>query len=234
MESDRTDQRDSSRRHFLTLAMAGAAAGLAAKTAVDLDDSVPVSAQSKLSPDAALEELMAGNRRFAAGRSTAYKGGFAGLRQQTLNKQEPFAAVLSCADSRVPVELVFDQTIGSIFVTRLAGNIATPEVIASLEYGVAVLGTKALLVIGHAKCGAVKAAIEGKAVPGQISALFAHIRPAIDQAGSDAEAATRANAVIQAKLLREASPVIADAAKEGKLKVAAAYYDIGSGHVTIL
>ena len=90
------------------------------------------------------------------------------LREHTADKQEPFAGVLACADSRVPVELVFDQTIGHLFVTRVAGNIVTPEVIASLEYGVAVLGIKALLVLGHNGCGAVKAAMKANAAPGQI------------------------------------------------------------------
>jgi carbonic anhydrase len=94
------------------------------------------------------------------------------LRAKTVDKQEPNAAVLSCADSRVPVELIFDQSIGQVFVTRVAGNIATTATIASLEYGVAVLGTKAIIVLGHADCGAVKAAIEAKAEPGQISALY--------------------------------------------------------------
>ena len=91
--------------------------------------------------------------------------------------------MLSCADSRVPVELVFDQTIGHIFVTRVAGNVATSEIIASLEHRAAVLGTKVILVMGHAGCGAVKATIQGAEVPGQISALYPHIQPAVDQAG---------------------------------------------------
>ena len=101
----------------------------------------------------------------------------------------------------------------------MAGNITTPEITASLEYGVAVLGTKVLMVLGHGSCGAVKATIEGKAVPGQISALYAPIRPAVDAAGGDLDAAIDANAKIQATLLSEASPIIAGAVKEGKLKV---------------
>jgi carbonic anhydrase len=134
----------------------------------------------------------------------------------------------------VPVELIFDQTIGHVFVTRVAGNIATPEIIASLEYGAAVLGTKVILVMGHASCGAVKAAIQGKEVPGQISALFPHLQPAVAQAGSNLEAATKANAKIQAALLRESSTVIAPMVKEGKVKVVAAYYDVGNGTVTLV
>ena len=94
------------------------------------------------------------------------------LKEHTVDKQELFAAVLACADSRVPVELVFDQTIGHIFVARVAGNMVTPEIIATLEYGVVVLGVKILLVVGHRNCGAVKAAINAATVPGQISALY--------------------------------------------------------------
>lgn len=195
---------------------------------------MPAPAQSTLTPDAALAELMAGNKRFTANGMTAHEHDLDILKQHNIEKQEPFAALLSCADSRVPVELVFDQTIGHIFVTRIAGNVVTPEIIASLEYGVAVLGTKVILVMGHSNCGAVKATIGGKGVPGQISALYPHIQPAVDQAGSDLEAATKANAKIQAALLRQASTVVSEQVKEGKLKVVAAYYDIGSGAVTLL
>jgi carbonic anhydrase len=191
-------------------------------------------AQSTLTPDAVIQELVAGNRRFVSGRLTAHEHDLDILRQHTMEKQEPFVAVLSRADSRVPVELVFDQSIGHIFVTRVAGNIITPEIIASLEYGAVVLGTKAIVVMGHANCGAVKATIEGKPVPGQISALYPHIQPAVDQAGSDLEAATRANAKIQARLLRESSPALSGLVKEGKLKVLPAYYNVGSGQVTLL
>jgi carbonic anhydrase len=191
-------------------------------------------AQSELTPDAALQELVAGNQRFAGGRMTSFEQDLVILKQNTIAKQEPFAAVLSCADSRVPVELIFDQTIGHVFVTRVAGNIITPEIVASLEYGALVLGTKVIMVMGHASCGAVKAAIEGKAVPGQISALFPHLQFAVDKSGPDLEATSKTNAKIQATLLRESSTVIASMVKEGKLKVMAAYYDIGTGKVTLL
>jgi carbonic anhydrase len=193
-----------------------------------------VLAQSKLSPDTAMQELVKGNERFVANRTTAHEHDLAILKQNTVESQEPFAAVLSCADSRVPVELVFDQSIGHVFVTRIAGNVVTSEIIASLEYGAAVLGTKVILVMGHSNCGAVKATIQAKGVPGQISALYPHIQPAVDQAGTDLEAATKANAKIQAALLRQASTVIADLVKEHKLKVVAAFYDIGSGKAILL
>lgn len=186
-------------------------------------------AQTTLSPDAALERLMAGNGRFMAAKLQSFNEDLAIVKQKTVAKQEPFAAILSCADSRVPVELVFDQSIGQLFVTRVAGNICTPEIIASIEYGAAVLGTAAIMALGHAGCGAVKAAIDAKAVPGQISALYAPIRPAVERAGSDLTAAIKANAQIQAGLLQNASPVIANLTKKNKkknkVKVVAAFYD---------
>jgi carbonic anhydrase len=191
-------------------------------------------AQTSLAPDAALTRLLDGNRRFVDKKLTSFQDDLTILQQNTVEKQEPFAAVLSCSDSRVPVELVFDQTIGHIFVARVAGNVASAEVIASLEYGVAVLGTAVLMVMGHGSCGAVKAAIGGKAVPGQISALYRYIRPAIDAAGADLDAATMANARIQAKLLRESSPVIAERVAQGTLSVVASHYDLATGKVTIL
>jgi carbonic anhydrase len=110
----------------------------------------------------------------------------------------------------------------------------TPEIIGSLEYGAAVLGTKVILVLGHGSCGAVKAAIQGKSVPGQISSLFPHIQPAIDQAGPDVEATIKANAKIQATLLRESSTVISGMVKDGKVKVVSGYYDLGTGMVTLV
>ncbi len=223
-----------SRRNMLRLTMAGAVAGLA--TEFDIENGAPrhANAQSTLSPDAAIQQLVDGNKRFAEGHLTSFNEDLGLLKQKTAEKQEPFAAVLSCADSRVPVELIFDQSIGHIFAPRVAGNIATTEMIASLEYGAAVLGTKAIVVMGHSNCGAVKATIDNKEVPGQISALYRYIRPAVDQAGSNMDAATKANAKIQATLLRTASPVIAGLIKQNKLKVVAAHYDVANGKMTLL
>ena len=223
-----------SRRDFLQMGIAGAAVGMAAGAGVNLSDPHRVLAQSSLTPEAALKELMDGNRRFVDGKSTAHELDIEILRRHQEASQEPFAALLSCADSRAPVEILFDQTIGHIFVTRVAGNMVTPEIIASLEYGAQVLGTKVIMVLGHSDCGAVKAAIANKPVPGQISALYPHLRPAVDQAGPDPKAVTKANAKIQATLLSEGSTVVASQIKEGKLKVVAGYYDIGTGVVTVL
>lgn len=219
-----------SRRRFLRGALAGAAAVAIAGDTFRRT----VSAETALSPDAAVQQLIDGNGRFAAGRITSFDEDLSILKAKTVDKQEPFAAVLSCADSRVPVELIFDQSIGHVFVTRVAGNIATSPMIASLEYSVAVLGTKAIMVLGHANCGAVKAAIEAKAAPGQISALYPYIRPAVEQAGPNLEAAIKANAKIQATLLRQSSPVLAEQLKQNQLKILAAYYDLASGKVTLL
>jgi carbonic anhydrase len=227
-------QQDSSRRRFLQMTLSGTAAGLATAAGIEFVSPTRVRGQSVLNPDAALQELMDGNKRFTSARLTACEHDLAILKEHTIEKQEPFAAVLSCADSRVPIELVFDQSIGHIFVTRIAGNIATSEIIASLEYGAGVLETKVILVMGHGGCGAVKATIQAKEVPGQISALYPHIQPAVDQAGPNLEAATKANAKIQAALLRQSSTVIAGLVKANKLKVVAAYYDIATGAVTLL
>jgi carbonic anhydrase len=225
-----TGHRRVSRRGFLaSSAVSALAIGVSGTLA-------PCSAQAQtaLAPDAALARLMDGNARFVASRLTSFDEDLAVLKQNTAGSQEPFAAVLSCADSRVPVELVFDQSIGHVFVARVAGNICTPEIIASLEYGAAVLGTAVIVVLGHSGCGAVKATIAAKPVPGQISALYAPIRPAVERAGADLDAVIKANAQIQADLLRTASPVIAGLVAEGKLKVTAGFYELSSGLVSLL
>ena len=221
------------RRQFLRAVVSSAAVGVAAQVGINLVSPASLSAQSNLSPDAALQEMLAGNQRFAANQLTSVEHDLVVLKERTADKQEPFAAVLSCADSRVPVELVFDQTIGHIFVTRVAGNVVTPEIIASLEYGVAVLGVKVVLVLGHTNCGAVKAAMKADAVPGQISALYPHLRRAVEQSGGDLDQAIKANANVQAELLRTSSTIIRDAYKSGKVKVEAGVYDLASGRVAL-
>jgi carbonic anhydrase len=191
-------------------------------------------AQTSLSPDEALARLMAGNARFVASDMASFKEDLAKLRAGTVAKQEPFASLLSCADSRVPPELVFDESLGRLFVTRVAGNVATTEVIASLEYGVAVLGTRVIMVLAHEGCGAIHAAVGGGAVPGQISALYAPLQAAVAQGHHDYEATAKLNAKIQADLLATASPVLADFVKKGDLKIVAAYYALGTGKVSLL
>ena len=134
------------RRRFITGAAAIGVAGAAMMHGVDAQ------AKSPMGVHEAIQELTAGNERFMAGRLTSFELDLKILREKTVEKQEPFAAILSCADSRVPVELIFDQSIGHLFVARVAGNMVTPELIGSLEYGVAVLGVKAIMVLGHGKC----------------------------------------------------------------------------------
>jgi carbonic anhydrase len=223
-----------SRRRLLGATIAGAAAGLLAGAGTELALPAEARAQTTMSPAEALQTLMDGNKRFVDRKLNFYDEDLAILQQNSAEKQEPFASVLSCADSRVPVELVFDQSIGHVFVNRVAGNIVTSEIMASIEYGAAVLGTRTIMVLAHGNCGAVKATIEGKAVPGQISSLYRYIQPAVNQAGSNLKAATEANAKIQAALLRESSPVLTDLIKAGKLDVVAAFFDVGSGKVTLL
>jgi carbonic anhydrase len=186
-------------------------------------------------PDEALAMVLAGNRRFVEGRTTLYAQDLDLLHAQTADSQHPFVAILACADSRVPVGLVLDEHIGRVFVTRIAGNTASTEVIASLEYAVAVLGVKAVIVMGHTNCGAIKAAIRNDEVPGQISALFAGILPAIQRVGEgDADAVTREHVLNQVFTLTHASTVIAESVEQGTLKVIPALYDVATGEIRVL
>lgn len=185
---------------------------------------------SGLDPRAALDFLSAGNARFVAGETLAPNRDIGRLRE-VAPRQAPFAAFLGCADSRVPIEIVFDQGFGDLFVTRIAGNVAATENIASLEFATHVLGAKVLYVLGHTSCGAVAAAVKAEPVPGQISALFQHIRPAVRAAKGDVTAAVRENVRVQAQTLVEASPVIATLVKDGKVLVAGGVFDLQSGRV---
>lgn len=184
-----------------------------------------------LSPKDALNLLYAGNKRFVAGQPLAPNRNIERLKE-TAQGQKPFAAFLGCADSRVPIEILFDQGFGDVFVTRVAGNVSTPEITGSLEFGTEVLGAKVLYVLGHTACGAVSAAMKAEPVPGQISALFSHIRPAVRAANGDVAAAVRENVRLQVDLLRSASPVISRLVKQEKLIVTGGIYDLATGAVT--
>lgn len=208
----------------------------AAVVGAAIAETSPVAAQERgrpaeLSPKAALELLYAGNKRFAAGKPEAPHRDLERLKE-IAPAQAPFAAFLGCADSRVPIEILFDQGFGDLFVTRIAGNVTTPECLGSLEFGTKMLGAKVLYVLGHTNCGAVAAAVKGDPVPGQISALFQHLRPAVKAAKGDVAAAVRENVKAQAALLSEASPVIAKLIRDGNLVVAGGVYDIATGCVT--
>jgi carbonic anhydrase len=151
--------------------------------------------------------------------------------------QTPFAAVLGCADSRVPSEIVFDQGLGDLFVCRVAGNVATPEEIGSLEFGCLVLKSKVIMVLGHERCGAVDATIKGAQVPGQIASLLDAIKPAVEktknQTGDRLESTCKANVLGQMEKLKS-SPVLTQLIQEKKLKIVGGYYDLDTGAVTLL
>ena len=234
-ETENTTASAVSRRQALGwMALSGAALAATGLGADDLHAAPYVPASERIkTPAQALAELAAGNRRFVDGRATNPNRSMARIRE-VAPSQAPFAAFLSCADSRVPVELLFDQGFGDLFVCRTAGNIVSPDNLASLEFGTAVLGAKALVVLGHSECGAVKAAMPGAAVPGQISSLYQFIRPGINDApAGDVPAATRANVMHQVEVLTNSSPVIGTLIKEGKLAVRGAVYDLGTGRVTM-
>lgn len=214
-----------------------AATGIVAPLAFSGMDAAAAGAEANaaITPEQAMAEIMAGNTRFVAGAPTAHTKDLAIIRARAAEGQRPSVGVLSCADSRVPVEMVFDEPIGRLFVTRVAGNITTPEIIASLEYGVAVLGIKAIVVMGHSNCGAIKAAMQNPEVPGQVSALFPSILPAIYMSQrDDPMAVTRQNAVIHAATLINSSTVIETAVKDGKLTVVPAVYDVATSKVELL
>ncbi len=205
-------------------------AGLFAAAAGRAAAADPAPPPPDMTPAEALKWLRDGNARFADGKPDAPRRDLARLKA-VAPEQKPVAAFLGCADSRVPIEILFDQGFGDLFVTRVAGNVATPECVGSLEFGTAILGAKVLYVLGHTRCGAVTAAAKGDEVPGQISVLFQHLRPAVKAAKGDAVAAVTENVRLQAALLAEGSPVIARLIKNGKLAVAGGVYDLATGRV---
>ena len=207
-----------------------AARGALTAAALPRGASAAPPAPRDLSPKEALALLYAGNRRFAAGKPAAPHRDLDRLREVAAG-QRPFAAFLGCADSRVPIEIVFDQGFGDLFVTRVAGNVTTSDITGSLEFGAEVLGTRVLYVLGHTTCGAVTAAVNGDPVPGQISALFYYIRPAVRATRGDVAAAVWENARHQIDVLKEASPVTARRVKRGELVVAGGVYDLATGKV---
>lgn len=199
--------------------------------------SAPETTSSALTPDEALAKLMEGNQRFVSNRRLNPNQDSARM-TQVATEQAPFAAILSCADSRVIPELVFDQGIGDLFVVRVAGNIAITEDIASEEFAVGVLGAPLLVVLGHERCGAVQAALEtGTELPGVIESLVYAIRPAVEaSAGKPGDQLTNAikeNVRLQVKHLQTSS-IIANAVAQGKLKVVGAYYDLDTGEVSLV
>lgn len=192
--------------------------------------------QDGISPDRAIEMLKEGNQRFLS--KTKMKRDLHVQVSQTMGGQFPYAAVLSCIDSRVPVELTFDQGIGDIFSARVAGNIINEDILGSIEYACGVAGSKAILVLGHTKCGAVTAACQGVEL-GNITALLSKVKPAIKEVQErtgeiEVEEVTKSNVLQSIIDIREKSPLLADLEKEGKIKIVGAVYHVESGMVSFL
>ncbi len=189
-----------------------------------------------MSPDEVLAVLMEGNKRFVEQKRKNPSQDLIRV-EELAEGQAPFACILGCSDSRVAPEIIFDKGLGHLFVVRDAGNVATPEEIATLEYGTFVLGAKVLMVMGHQNCGAVQAAIKGGPFPGSIGSLVYAIHPAVEkssgQAGDRVENAVKANVLLQKERVKS-SPVISKLIKEGKLKVVGAYYNLETGEVTLI
>lgn len=228
------------RRHFLQIGAIGSLAlatgAIEAISRLNPAQAAELSSSDSLSPDAALERLLAGNQRFTQ-HHPEYPDQSEGRLREVAQAQHPFATVLSCADSRVPVELIFDQGIGDIFDIRIAGNIATPETIGSIEYAVALLGTPLLLVLGHERCGAVTAAVQNEALPGEIGSFVKAILPAVEsvkgQAGDVVDNAVIANVRYQISQLQR-SPLLTERLEAGALKIVGGRYDLDTGWVTLL
>jgi carbonic anhydrase len=185
----------------------------------------------------AMERLMAGNKRYVASKQTHPHQ----TRERCVELsagQYPFAVILGCADSRVPPEVIFDQGLGDLFVIRVAGNVLDDIVVGSVEYAAAHLHTPLIVVLGHARCGAVGATVAGGELEGHLPSLAEAIQPAVDQVkdlpGDLVDNAVRANARMVAEQLRSSQPVLSELVNAGALKIVAARYDLDTGVVELL
>jgi carbonic anhydrase len=193
--------------------------------------------QNVLSPDASLERLLKGNTRYVDGVSLRHD--FKHEREALAGGQNPYAAILSCADSRIAPEYAFDSGRGDLFVCRVAGNFANDDTIASMEYAVAVLGVPLIFVLGHDNCGAVDATIKSlrddKALPGHMPSLVAAIAPAVkavsQQAGDTLGKAIRQNVIDNIARLASATPILSAAVEQHKLRVVGGVYRLTDGSV---
>jgi carbonic anhydrase len=228
------------RRGILKLA-AMAAAGLAlSPEAFAKEAKAPPKPQNVLSPDAALERLMRGNARYVEGVSKRHD--FAHEREPLNRGQNPFAGVLSCADSRISPEYCFDTARGDVFVCRVAGNFASDDIVASFEYAVEVLKTPLILVLGHDACGAVDATIksvkDGITLPGHLPALVAAITPAVSavqgESGDMLANATRRNVILNVEKLKAAAPILGAAVDDKKIRVVGGIYRLATGRVELV
>ena len=193
--------------------------------------------QEQLSPTGALELLKEGNIRFTSNKKETRD--LLNQVNETSTGQYPFAAILSCIDSRVPAEIVFDQGIGDVFSARVAGNIVNEDVLGSIEYACKVAGSKVVVVLGHSKCGAVTAACKGVEL-GNITALLSKIQPAVDAIKpsvnefDDAaiQQVSDKNVTLTIEKMREDSPILADMEKNGEIQIVGAMYHVNNGEVT--
>jgi carbonic anhydrase len=200
----------------------------------------PPKPQNVLAPDAALERLMKGNSRYVEG--VALRHDFRHEREALAGGQNPYAAILSCADSRIAPEYAFDSGRGDLFVCRVAGNFANTDTIASLEYAVAVLGVPLILVLGHDRCGAVDAAIKSlkddKPLPGHMPSLVDGLAPSVktvlQQGGDTLAKAIRQNVIDNVGKLRAATPILGAAAEAKKLRVVGGIYRLTSGKIDMV
>lgn len=197
---------------------------------VELVDTLPAN-----TPEEAIAKLLAGNQRFLAKQSVGHDGVLEDI-AKTASHQSPFAAVVGCSDSRVPVELLFDQGIGDVFVIRTAGNnVANDAVMGSVEYAIEHLGVKVLLVLGHGSCGGVTSAISVAEADGSMGNLLNSIRTDVAKyvgKPDSLDVAIRSHASIQVERIK-ANPHAAQLIANGKLLVKQAYYDVHTGRVTI-
>ena len=194
--------------------------------------------QPSVAPAEAISKLKEGNGRYTSG-NVQHPGQAAERRTELANTQHPFAAIVSCSDSRVPPEIIFDQGLGDLFIVRVAGNVINDEGLGSIEYTVDHLGTRLILVLGHQRCGAVDAAREtiaakGKA-PGHIESLVQAIKPAVDAtAKGDLDATIKANVKNVVQALRSSTLILKAEVDSGKIQVIGGYYSLDTGAVTFL
>jgi carbonic anhydrase len=194
--------------------------------------------QPSVAPAEAISKLKEGNGRYTSG-NLQHPGQTTERRTELAKSQYPFAAIVSCSDSRVPPEIVFDQGLGDLFVVRVAGNVINDEGLGSIEYAVDHLGTRLILVLGHQRCGAVQAAKEtiaakGKA-PGHIESLVTAIKPAVEAtAKDDLETTIKANVKNVVQALRSSRPILKAEVDSGKIQVIGGYYILDTGAVTFL
>ncbi|BAZ15686.1 twin-arginine translocation pathway signal protein [Calothrix sp. NIES-4071] len=234
------------RRNLLKLAGIGGA-GIAASAVAGVmlsseaeAQTTPTTTENKpkpVSPDEALKKLLRGNERFIAGKRANPNQSKLRLLETSV-AQYPYASILGCADSRVPAEIVFDQGLGDLFVVRVAGNVASQTAIGSLEFSSAVLGSQLIIVLGHAKCGAVVAAVKGDPLPGRIGVFVEEIKPAVEsvrqKTGDLEKNSIIANIQYQVRKLPETSTILGKLVNEGKLKIVGGIYDLASGKVTLV